>query len=277
MPDSLLTTSLKSKLLPAIKNKNYRKVVSLLETIKTPHAGTSKTRDKAFVLYEIIKNLKDSYKLPKELEKTFYKTGYEFSRMNEPVAKEIGISLIWRGYQYSKNKVKEILLKTADHPNWEVREYVAGAFINALKHNPDFYKTLAKWSQHSSANVRRAVVFSSLGFLSDDKQNLRKAFALLKPLLYDSSAYVKRNLGPFILGSYFGRKYPVEVFKQFDKWLRLKNPNVRWNIAMSFRSSFGNKHPKRALRYLKQLSKDESKTVLRAVKSAMNFLGKASR
>jgi 3-methyladenine DNA glycosylase AlkD len=276
MPDSLLTTSLKSKLLSAIKNRNYRKVVSLLETIKTPHAGTAKTRDKAFVLYEIIKNLKSSYMSPKELEKSFYETGYEFSRMNEPVAKEIGISLIWRGYQYDKTKVKEALIKVADHPNWEVREYAAGAFINTLKHNPDFYKTLTKWSQHSSANVRRAVVFSSLGFLSD-KQNLRKAFALLKPLLYDSSTYVKRNLGPFILGSYFGRKYPVEVFKQFDKWIRLKTPNVRWNIAMSFRSSLGNKHPKRALKYLKQLSKDESKTVLRAVKSAMNFLGKTSR
>jgi hypothetical protein len=43
----------------------------------------------------------------------------------EAVAKEIGISLLWRGYKIDQDKVKKVLLKIADDPNWEVREYAA--------------------------------------------------------------------------------------------------------------------------------------------------------
>ena len=46
---------------------------------------------------------------------------------------------------------------------------------------------------------------------------------------------------------------------------------------MTFNNSFGNRYPKEAVKYLKILSKDESKVVQRAVKSTLNHLKKRDK
>src|SRR4030095_14682450 len=99
-------------------------------------------------------------------------------------------------------------------------------------------------------NVRRAVVIGALGLREKKSADIKRAFNLLKPLLYDSSLYVKKNLGPFVLGSYFGNSYLNELFAQLKKWIKINDPNVRWNIAMTFNNSFGNRYPDDAFRFL---------------------------
>src|SRR5437868_1951492 len=76
----------------------------------------------------------------------------------------------------------------------------------------------------------------------------------------------------FILGSYFGSKFPVETFKQIDKWIKINDEHVLWNIAMAFNCSFGNKYPGKALKYLEILSKNKSK-----VRSEERRVGKECR
>jgi hypothetical protein len=71
--------------------------------------------------------------------------------------------------------------------------------------------------------------------------------------------------------------FPAETFRQLDKWIRIKDENVRWNIAMAFNNSFGNKYPKQAVKYLRFLSKDNSIVVQRAVKSTLNHLKKRNK
>ena len=105
-------------------------------------------------------------------------------------------------------------------------------------------------------------------------QNIHKAFALLEPLMYDSAVYIKKNLGPFLLGSHFGNSFPGQTFAQLDKWIKIKDPHVRWNIGMAFNNSFGNKYPEKSLKYLKVLSKDTNKIVQRAVVSTLGSLRK---
>ena len=46
MPDTLLTPIQKKNILSAIENKDFRKIISILESVKTSHAGTAKTKDK---------------------------------------------------------------------------------------------------------------------------------------------------------------------------------------------------------------------------------------
>jgi hypothetical protein len=72
------------------------------------------------------------------------------------------------------------------------------------------------------------------------------------------------------------RHYPEEFFRKLDKWVKLKDENVRWNIAMCFNNSTGNSFPLEAVKYLKILNKDANPVVQRAVKSTMRFLIKRS-
>lgn len=269
MKDSLLTEKQKKEILKLIREKKYSGVISILEKIKTSHAGTAKTKDKMFVLREIVKHIIENSANP---EKDFFDTGSFLCKRKEDVSSELGISLVWRGYRFNKKSVKELLIKTADHPNWEVREYAASAFANTHYENSDLYKDLIKWTKHSSENIRRAVVFSALALR--EKQSLSSAFALLEPLMFDDSRYVKKNLGPFILGSYFGNKFPEETIRQLKKWSKIRDGNVRWNIIMSFNNSFGNKYPDEALEVMKRFAGDVDLTVKRAMLSTLKFLNK---
>ncbi|MBK8552847.1 MAG: DNA alkylation repair protein [Ignavibacteria bacterium] len=269
MKDSLLNNKSKKEILSAINSNEYSEIVSILEKIKTSHAGTPKTKDKRFVIREIVKHIIDT---SGDREKDFFIAGSFYCSRKEDVSKEIGVSLIWRGYKFNKEKVKEALLKIAGDPNWEVREYAANAFADTLYHNPEFYNDVMKWTKHHSENVRRAVVFSALSLR--EKEHLHKAFSIFEPLLFDSSKYVRKNLGPFILGSYFGNKYPKETIRQLKKWSKIRDENVRWNVIMSFNNSFGNKYPGEAFDVLKNFTGDVDLTVKRALKSTLNHLSK---
>lgn len=269
MKDSLLNSKNKKEISSAISSKEYLKIISILEKIKTSHAGTPKTKDKRFVIREIVKHIIDT---SGDREKDFFSAGSYFCSTTEDVSKEIGVSLIWRGYKFNKEKVKEYLLRIADDPNWEVREYAANAFADTLYHNPDFYNDVMKWTKHHSENVRRAVVFSALALR--EKEHLNKAFSIFEPLLFDASKYVRKNLGPFILGSYFGNKFPKETIRKLKKWSKNRDENLRWNVIMSFNNSFGNKYPEEALDVLKYFVGDVDLTVKRALKSTLNHLSK---
>ena len=167
------------------------------------------------------------------------------------------------------------MYRITDDDNWEVREYAAGALAETLRSNPGFYSTLKKWSKDRSENIRSGVVLAAVGLRDrKDPDTLKKAFGLLEPLLYDSSMYVRKNLGPFILGSYFGNAFPEEMFRLIGKMIRVKNVYVRWNAAMAFNNSFGNRYPKEAVKFLRLLINDESPVVKRAVRSTLNHLSK---
>ncbi len=277
MPDSLLSSSQKNKIVTLISVEDYKAVILLLDTLSTAHAGTAKMKDKRFTIAEIVKYIVEKNKSKSEnlKEKEFYAAGNKIIAIKSDNAKEIGVNIIWRAYNYNKKSVADMLLKIADDPNWEVREYAAGAISAAAYSYKDFYKTLEKWRKHKSENVRRAVVMSAWGLRDrKNKDCVKKTFALLEPLLYDSSVYVKKNLGPFVLGGGYGNAFPEETFKQFHKWIKIKDEHVRWNIAMSFNNSFGNRHPEKALKFLKVLTKDKSKVVQRAVISTLRSLKK---
>ncbi len=281
MPDTLLTKTQKKKILSAVQKEDCKEIISILESVKTSHAGTAKTKDKQFVITSIVKYITEKFSgedKDTKRAKAFLDTGCIFFSMPEPVSKQIAASLLWRGYSYNKKIVKGMLLQIADDDNWEVRETAGGALANTLYYNSDFYSTLTKWAKHPSDKIRRAVVISSLGLLEKgNTKNLQLAFSLLEPLLYDSSVYVKKNLGPFVLGSYYGNSFPEEVFAQLKIWLKIKDENVRWNIAMAFHNSYGNKYPDKALDILTVLANDNQPSVKKFVKSTVKFLAKRSK
>jgi hypothetical protein len=98
---------------------------------------------------------------------------------------------------------------------------------------------------------------------------VRQLLKMIKPLLYDSSVYVKKNLGPFVLGTSFLKRHPHLTFEYLWRWLSIHDENVRWNLAMSMSASGGTSYPELALEYLAELGRDDSKLVWRAVASSL--------
>lgn len=269
LTDSLLNSKHKSEIVKAIKKKEYPVIIRILEKHKTGHAGTAKMKDKRFVISEIVKNITLSKGFN---EKLFFETGKYFCDRSEDNSKEIGVSLIWRGYAFNKKTTERILVKTADDKNWEVREYAGGAFANVIYHYEDFFEKVIKLTKHESENVRRAVLFSALGLIK--RHEVNKSFKIIEPLMHDSSAYVKRNLGPFILGSYIFRKHTDETMLMLKKWSRSDNVNVKWNVIMSFKNAFGMQNPALAFRILAGFKNENNTSLRRALKSVLNFLSK---
>ena len=91
MKDSLLTDKNKAEINSAIKKADLKKTVSILEKYKTGHADTAKTKDKRFVIKEIVNHIESTSNNP---VKDYFLTGNSLCNMNEPTAKEIGVSLI---------------------------------------------------------------------------------------------------------------------------------------------------------------------------------------
>lgn len=272
MKDSLLTNNQKLRIEKHIKLEDYEAVIRILDSVSTQHAGTAKMKDKKYVINKITNYIRGNF--PVKTSAKFYSAGKKILSVKSCNAKEVGIKIIWRAYGYNTKSVETYLYKITDDDNWEVREYAAGALASAVNTFPEFYKTLKKWSKDSSVNIRRGVVMAASGLITKETASVKRAFELLEPLMYDHAVYVRKNLGPFILGSYLGNAYPAETFNRLDKWVKIKNENMRWNIAMAFNNSFGNKFPLKAIEYLRILSADESPTVQRAVKSTLNHLKK---
>lgn len=270
MKDSLLSEKEKKEILKMISVKQYPEIIFILDKHSTAHAGTAKTKDKRFVITEIVKFINKNSTNP---VKDFYRAGKKILSLKSDNAKEIGISLLRRGYKQSPDDVKKQLCKIADDKNWEVRESAGSAFSGVLYENPELYDYMCGLCNNKSENIRRAVLFSALGLIHDEK-NLSKAFKLFEKLLTDSSVYVKKNLGPFILGSYFANRYPQKVQDQILKWSKKKDEHLRWNLAMTYNNSFGNKYPQYALETLALLADDERPVVKRAVRSTLNSLSK---
>lgn len=273
MKDTLLTKKQKAVIETALSKQNYKKIIAELDKVSTRHSGTAKMKDKRFVIAEIVQNITEAnYKNP---EREFYKAGLSVLKLKSDNAKEVGIHILWRGYKHNKAAVTKWLYKITDDSNWEVREYAAGALGGTLAANPEFYSTLKRWVKDSSENIRRGVVLSATALRDkNDPEKVSKAFSLFEPLMYDSSQYVKKNLGPFILGSYYGNNMPAIVLAFLYKMVKVKDPHVRWNVAMAFNNSFGNRHPNEAIKYLRILANDESPVVQRAVRSTLNHLRK---
>lgn len=171
---------------------------------------------------------------------------------------------------------EEIMLRIAEDSHWEVREDADNIVIQIMKE--DFnkgYDLLERWAMHSSENVRRAVVMT--GKKAGRERHPGWASPLLdliEMLVGDRSLYVRKNLGPFVIGDGFLRYYPDLTLARLTQWGKMDDDQVRWNVAMAFSTAEAAKHADAAVPILEQLALDERRYVWRAVASAMRNLGR---
>ncbi len=192
-------------------------------------------------------------------------------------ANELGLVLLPEVYTRDPKKAQHLLLRTADSPNWAVREY-AGVSVGRIlnEHFDEFYPVLQVWAKHESENVRRAVVIATMETAkANQPKRGAKLLKLINPLMDDDSRYVRVNLGPFAISLALLKNYPELTLKFLDKHAQRKNEFARWNVAMVWSAVGGRKYAAEGVRLLHALAADERRFVWRAVASAAAKLGKA--
>jgi hypothetical protein len=210
---------------------------------------------------------------------TIYAWGVEMADRPEWAARMMASWFFSPYYAEHREEVQRLLLQLGDDENWTIREGASWGFARVLEdHFDEVYSLYEDWTRHPSENVRRAIVLSVMPVVRDDQRGAERADAclrLLEPLLADRSGYVRKNLGPFAIGSAILVRHPDLTFATLRRWRdQYSDAQVRWNLAMSVSSSGGVAHVERSLGFLYSLADDQCRAVWRAVASAARALGK---
>jgi 3-methyladenine DNA glycosylase AlkC len=164
----------------------------------------------------------------------------------------------------------------ADDDNWEVREAVIGA-VRALV-EADYDRGVAlllKWAHGGNVNLKRAAALAVMAKKTRRwPGDLEDCFAVLEPLMSCRAEYVRKNLGPFALGSSLGVVHPAKTVAFLWRMAGAAEEQVRWNVAMAFSQSFGAQRPELALPLLTRLAADESKYVRTAAAASLRNIGR---
>lgn len=171
-------------------------------------------------------------------------------------------------------KVFDILLKYADHENWEIREYAGEMIGEFLRYNfRNYKKRLIHLRRSDSENIRRSVVIG-LKYLGKYRE-LSLSQDILEILgwyMDDESNYVKKNLGPFAIGDAMIEYDSAHTLTCLRRWTLHSNPNVKWNVASVFSTAAGAKYCDVGVELLGKLIYDDDMSVRQmALKSFKNL------
>jgi 3-methyladenine DNA glycosylase AlkD len=241
--------------------------VAAVHSQATGHAGTAPAAQKRAAVKAIVAGVDDK-RLPD--------TALWFAKSENNTAKEIGAMLLAQTYERHPKKAIAALRRLADDANWEVREWAGSGTGAAFSRNFDeLYPVMEDWLRDESQFVRRAVCIALMGAADDDQpERAEPLLKLADALVQDSSEEVKRNAGPFAVGSSLLGVYPKQTLAHVRKWARSKDEMPRWNAAMVFVAANGAKHVDVGLEVLSSLAPDKRRAVWMAVGSALKNLVK---
>ncbi|BAD65756.1 hypothetical protein [Shouchella clausii] len=246
-----------------IGNGSFYQLIDYLETFKRASRITPSSTNKQCVLNTMNSLLDD---------KEIMDAADCFFSVGSPTSLELSAHLYSKVYLLNRRKVNRKLLNIADHENWEVREWAAGACASVLKsHFFDYIEVLeTDWVKSDSENIRRTVAVA-LKYVSKDKKKAYKdkIFKAIDVLMRDNSSYVKKNLGAFAIGDGLLKYYPETTIKKINEWAFSENEQVRWNVAKIFSSAEGMKYQEMGKNILYSYLDDENDKVRRAAKSTL--------
>ena len=173
-------------------------------------------------------------------------------------------------------EVERAVLRLARDDRWDVREAAAALLGEALDVSFDqFHRSCRLWMDKPEPRVRRTIVLAAkYAARSRDPERSSRLLDLIEPALHDRDEYVRRNLGPFVIGDQLLRSYPAETLARLERWSNDADEVVRWNVAMAFSSATGAAHAEQGVPLLLALAKDESKFVSRAANATLRRIQK---
>jgi 3-methyladenine DNA glycosylase AlkC len=193
----------------------------------------------------------------------------------EPAPRAVAAPLFRHYWSSRPDEVQARLLQIAADEDWWVREAAHSAMGSLLVAHFTFYPILHAWAEHPSPNVRRGVVLAARKAANERREEWADALLdLIEPLLADRAEVVRKNLGPYAIGDGLLRCHPQPTLARLRRWADDPREQVRWNVAMAFRSYGGTRHLGEALEVLEQLVADERRFVWRAAAAALHYLGR---
>ena len=190
-------------------------------------------------------------------------------------------SLLWRGlagdfHDKAPGLTADVLVTLGDDSDWIVRETAAALAGDLLARRFDsFYPTVLAWTGSESENVRRMAALAVM-YASRERKDAwaSRILDVLERLLPDPAVYVRKNLGPFAIGSALLMRHPAQTLERLKRWALSPDERVLWNVASAFSAAPAKAHLETALELLGPLSGHPSRLVWRAAASSLRFLGR---
>lgn len=252
-----------------IRQDTSAAILNFLSPYTTGHAGTipAAMKDRA------VKLLHHKYG---EQAQSLFAIACDLCHSGNHTGEEIGVMLLPATYTVDPQAVRQMLEVLVDSSHWEVREWAASAAGQILfDHYDDFHVTLIRWLKDPSANLRRgAIVAIKVGSSKLPSAHVAYLLDVLQPLLADRDPYVKKNLGPYVLGDGLIKSHPELVLSRLKAWVELPDETARWNVAMVFTAQAGAKHAHDASSILNILATDSRPSVIKALAKARNAIAK---
>lgn len=138
--------------------------------------------------------------------------------------------------------VMALLRRLADDENWEVREWAAVGIATALASLPTAIRSteLTAMLRTPDARVLRAGIVAS-GYLAAQLtcQDALATLALLFDHDREPDRYVRKNLFPFAIGSYFAPAHPECVISTVKERLATADPNqiASWRLILKAKAA----------------------------------------
>lgn len=169
-----------------------------------------------------------------------------------------------------QQRIEEIRLLAID-TDWKSREKGGFELRNLFADNfESIQPILTAWMNDKNERIRRAAVLACMQKkLHEQPYRVIRILDMLEISLDDTSRYVRKCHGPFVLG-YLGYTYPTIVLPRIEQWSRVKKRQYeRWNIASAFSQAFGRRYPDEAIKVLTLLASDSRQLVWKAVASSL--------
>jgi 3-methyladenine DNA glycosylase AlkD len=253
----------------AVAAGDRERALATLGARATAHAGTPKSAEKQAAAREIMAACGGK---PKPLRDW---TNW-LAEQASPTAKELLAVMLVPAYAHQRKQAVDWLQRLADDENWEVREWAASAIGElANAHYDDWLPLLRDWVRHESQFVRRAVAVGAKYAVQKRRPGrCEELLDLIEPLVTDRAEEVRRNLGPFAVGTGFLASCPDETLARVRRWAAADDEQSRWNAAMVFSAANARKHIDAGLEILSGLASDQRRYVWMAVGAAARNLAK---
>lgn len=189
----------------------------------------------------------------------------------------IGAHLLVSGWPEAQD-VETQMKRAADDEEWIVRECAAYAFAALLaKDFVHFSKLYRRWVNTESVNVKRAIALAvKYESKAADPVKWQAYRQIIEPLLSEEAEYVRKNLGPFAIGDGLLSRYPDQVLRACENWVRSENEHVRWNAAMIFTAAAARRFSEEGRALVGPLVRDVRAYVSRAARKALRNLENAA-
>ncbi len=257
-----LSIDIESKLRNAISNDDFNIFSQLSRDLKWGKPSWSCTQ----LLVEILE-----FNLNKLRKWTL-----KLAQSEDPMTRRYAPSLLERLWTSKELDARAMLKQLADDEHWLVRES-AHSTLGSLARTKfkEIYPLLKLWAKDPSPNLKRAVAIAvrSVGNLKQPEM-AETLMKIVERLLPERNLYVRKNLGPYVIGDGLLRCFPYETLNYLRKWAKREDEQTRWNVAMAFASYGGNRNWQVGMEILSDLATDERRYVWRAAASALRYLSK---